>query len=146
MGRGVDAGSNGVGIREPEAFVDVSDIGGEGGVGDVTPVLPDFVERLRGVAGTISEMTDALSSDSGDWYPGRLYFEVMESACCNFSCVISCSILRSESSSLNLCTSILSASRSASPAFISASSITALSIETLYFVSKSSRDDLTIRS
>ena len=63
----MEEGSNGVDRREePDAVVDVSDIGGEGGVGEVTPVLVDFCDLFRGVTGITSDMTDALSSDIGD--------------------------------------------------------------------------------
>ncbi len=57
-------------------------------------------------------------------------------------CLTSASTRRSLSSSRSLCVSILRFSLSCSPALISSSKITPRSIATLYFESKSSKDDV----
>ena len=64
------------------------------------------------------------------------------SALRNLSCRTSASTRRSLSSSRSLCVSILKASLSCSPALISSSNITPRSIETLYFDSRSSKDEV----
>lgn len=72
-------------------------------------------------------------------------FSIVASASRNFSCVISDSILRSDSSSLSRCVSMRNPSRSRSPILISSSNMTSRSIATLYFVSTSSSDDVWLR-
>ena len=72
-------------------------------------------------------------------------FSMVASASRSFSCVISDSIFKSDSSSRNRWVSMRSPSRSRSPILISSSSITSRSIATLYFVSMSSSDDVWLR-
>lgn len=64
----------------------------------------------------------------------------------NFSCTMSASILRSDSSSRIRWFSIRSASRSCSPILSSSSIITPRSIDTLYFDSTSSNEDVWLRA
>lgn len=64
----------------------------------------------------------------------------------SFSCTISVSILRSDSSSRSRWVSMRSPSRSCSPIFSSSSSITPRSIATLYLDSTSSSDDVWLRA
>lgn len=69
-------------------------------------------------------------------------FSMVASARRSFSCVISDSIFRSDSSSRRRWVSMRSASRSRSPIWISSSSMTSRSTATLYLVSMSSSDDV----
>lgn len=62
------------------------------------------------------------------------------------SCRISASILRSDSSSLSRCASTRNCSLSCSPILISSSSMTARSMATLYFDSRSSSDEVVLRA
>jgi hypothetical protein len=64
----------------------------------------------------------------------------------SLSCMISASILRSDNSSRSLWVSILSCSLSCSPILISSSIITALSMPTLYFDSRSSKEEVVFRA
>jgi hypothetical protein len=64
----------------------------------------------------------------------------------SFSCTISASTRRSDSSSRNRCVSILRPSRSCSPILSSSSIMTPRSIDTLYFDSTSSREELWLRA
>ena len=70
----------------------------------------------------------------------------MDSSRRSFSCVISASIRRSDSSSRSRCASIRNASRSCSPTWISASSMTDRSMDTLYFDSTSSSEEVVCRA
>lgn len=72
-------------------------------------------------------------------------FSMVASASRSFSCVISDSIFRSESSSRRRCVSMRNPSRSRSPILISSSNMTSRSIATLYFVSISSSEDVWLR-
>lgn len=62
------------------------------------------------------------------------------------ACRISASILRSPSSSRNLCASTRNCSRSCSPALISSSRRTPRSMATLYLDSRSSSDEVVLRA
>ena len=141
-----------LGVADGFATVfDLSDVGGDGGVG--ASERPD--EDAVFVGGVSKEGEDVVvvvgdSSDRGDLDPSIIGCRVSDffsfssnasSALRSFSFVISVSILRSESSSLSLWASILSASRSCSPARISSSSMTSRSMVWLYFDSRSSRED-----
>lgn len=68
------------------------------------------------------------------------------SAMRSFSCTISASMRRSDSSSRSRWFSILSVSRSCSPILISSSNITVRSMATLYLDSKSSSDEVWLRA
>lgn len=124
---------------------DDSDIGGDGGVGvsdTVSTVETDFVSG--GVVTIGDEPVDVGEPSS---YAGELgaVISVASEASWRFrnlSCMTSASILRSPSSSRSRCVSIRRFSRSCSPTLISSSNITALSIATLYFDSKSSYEDV----
>ena len=126
--------------------VDDSETGGEGGVAVVVCVETDFVS-----GGVVIIGEDAVDTGEPSSKPGVFGVEisvVIELSCRlrSLSCMISASTLRSESSSRNLWVSMRSASRSCSPILISSSIMTALSIATLYFDSRSSRDDVVFRA
>lgn len=129
------------------AVAEASDIGGEGGVRvSVTEAPVDVVLDPRGVI-IIGDETLEL----GEPIEGELGAEmsVWIAASCRFrslSCIISASILRSDSSSRSRCVSIRNPSRSCSPIFISSSIMTARSIATLYFDSRSSYDEDVFRA
>ena len=133
---------------------DLSDTGGDGGVG-VSEAAED-TDLVGGVAtvgdeavvsGDMSDNADSgrrISAANGD---GFLMCRLcMASACRSFSWLISASTFRSDSSSRSLCASILNASRSCSPTLISSSSMTPRSMATLYLDSKSSSDEVVLRA
>jgi hypothetical protein len=132
------------------ALTEVSEIGGEGGVGvsdTVSAVPTDLVS-----GGVVIKGEEA--TDSGEWSNGEsgdvisVVREGSVRVLCflSLSCMISASILRSESSSRSRCVSIRSPSLSCSPILISSSIITALSIPMLNFDSKSSSDEVVFRA
>lgn len=132
------------GLAEPEA----SEIGGDGGVAvseTVSVVETDLV------SGGVVIIGDEAVEDGESAKEGELsaVTSVVREVSCRFrslSCRISASILRSDSSSRSRCVSIRRFSRSCSPTFISSSIITALSIATLYFDSRSSYDEDVFRA
>lgn len=134
----------GLALAEPEA----SDIGGDGGVGvsdTVSVVETDFVSG--GVVIIGDEAVDVGESlEDGEF--GAVMSVVIEGRerFRSLSCRISASILRSESSSRRRCVSIRRCSRSCSPILISSSIITALSMATLYFDSRSSSEEVVFRA
>lgn len=139
-GRGTEAfpvrDDRGLGIpgvaKDLETLADFSDIGGEGGVG-----VSESPEEEAVLAGGVSNVGDEAlvvvgdNSERGDaemaigcrvkFFSRRAKLSV---AFRNFSLVMSVSILRSDSSSRNLCASIRRLSRSCSPVRISSSRIT----------------------
>jgi len=119
------------------AFAEASDIGGEGGVGVsevVSVVEMDFVS-----GGVVIIGEEAV--DDGEF--GAVISVDSEGSCLfrSLSCMIPASIFKSESSSRSLWVSMRRFSLSCSPILISSSIITARSIATLYFDSRSSSDD-----
>lgn len=132
-------------------FPNDSEMGGEGGVGvsdTVSVVETDFVSG--GVA-TIGEEVAELGESSKEGELGAVIsVDIVgrfQAPCfLSLSCMISASILRSDSSSLSLCVSIRRFSRSCSPILISSSIITVRSMATLCFDSKSSSDDDVFRA
>lgn len=136
---------------------EASDKGGEGGVG--TPEVSDTFDFVGGVetavdgpvvrdASEVGERGNAGRADSGK---GRARAEtrccsMVDSASRSFSVEISDSILRSESSSRKRCVSTRSPSLSCSPERISSSSMTPLSMETLSFDSRSSKEEVVLRA
>jgi hypothetical protein len=132
------------GLAEPEA----SEIGGDGGVGvseTVSVVETDFVS---GGVVIIGEEAVDVGEPAKEGELGAVMSVVMEVSCRfrSLSCMISASILRSDSSSRSRWVSIRRFSRSCSPTLISSSIITALSIDTLYFDSRSSSDEDVFRA
>lgn len=134
---------------------DPFDIAGEGG--EVWSVdVSDFVGGGVDIDGDEVVVTDVEASDIGDG--GRSesidrgvvllsrFFVMIPSACFNLPCRISASTFSSEYSSLTRWFSILRASRSCSPILISSSIKTPRSIDTLYFDSRSSNDDVWFRA
>ena len=132
------------------AFVDASDIGGEGGVGvseTVSVVEIDFVSGGVVIIGDEAvEVGEPDSPKAGEF--GAVMSVDNEGSCLfrSLSCIISASIFKSESWSRSLCVSIRRFSRSCSPTLISSSIMTALSIATLYFDSRSSSDEDVFRA
>jgi len=131
-------------FAEPEA----SEIGGEGGVGasDIPSVVEiDFVSG--GVVIIGEEAVDVGESPREGEFGAVISVAIFGT--CRFrslSCIISASILRSASSSRRRWVSIRRFSLSCSPTLISSSIMTALSIATLYFDSRSSNDDEVFRA
>ena len=127
------------------AVVDASDIGGEGGVrASEIPVDTDLVSGGVAIIGEDEfELGESIVGEFGAVISvaieGNWRFR-------SLSCMISASILRSDNSSLSLCVSIRRPSLSCSPIFISSSIITARSIATLYFDSRSSNEDDVFRA
>ena len=128
---------------------DVSEMGGEGGVG-VSETPEEEV-----LAGGVSKEASVVVGDSSERGDGETAGGSMErvllllasdlSALRSLSLVMSVSILRSDSSSLSLCASIRRDSRSCSAAFISSSNMTLRSMVWLYLDSMSSSDDSVLR-
>jgi hypothetical protein len=132
-----------------DILVDLSENGGEGGVGvsdkdDFAGGVSKVGEEAVVVVGDNSERGDA-DSDIGWMVKCFSRGASCSVAFCSFSLVMSASILRSDNSSRSLCASILSASLSCSPARISSSSMTLRSIVWLYFCSMSSSEDSVFR-
>lgn len=128
------------------ASLDASDIGGDGGVGVSETVSEVDTDLVSGGVVIIGEdATDV--GDPPEYGEASAAMSVSKDgswravAFSSLSCAISASIFRSDSSSRNLCVSIRKASLSCSPILISSSIITARSIATLYFDSKSSMDE-----
>jgi len=129
------------------AVAEASDIGGDGGVRvSVTEAPVEIVLGPRGVVIIGDETLELGESIEGEF--GADMSVWIEASCLfrSLSCIISASILRSESSSRKRCVSIRRPSLSCSPIFISSSIITARSIATLYFDSRSSYDDDVFRA
>ena len=129
---------------------EASDIGGDGGVGvseTVSTVETDLVSGGVLIIGDeAAELYDASGSNAGEL--GAVISVDKEGSWRfrNLSCVISASILRSESSSRRRCVSIRRLSLSFSPTFISSSNMTPRSIATLYLDSRSSKDEVVFRA
>lgn len=163
-GLGVAAGSSaidpfraGIGVEGTGlALREASDRGGEGGVASVRVVSALSWGGVDAAVGDDIEVVDVAVSETGErgrkespasrcdvlrWW----CLSIVCSANRSFSCTISASILRSESSSRSRWFSILSASRSCSPILISSSRMTVRSIATLYFDSISSSDEVWLR-
>jgi hypothetical protein len=126
------------------AVADDSDIGGEGGVGvsDMASVETDLVSGGVEIIGEEAvdvgedgEFGAVMSVAIGERFRFR-----------NLSCRISASTFKSESSSRNRCVSIRRPSLSCSPILISSSIITARSMATLNFDSRSSSDEDVFRA
>lgn len=130
---------------------DISDIGGEGGVGVSETVSEVDTDLVSGGVVIIGE--EAIESGEPREY-GELSVPICVDsegsrravAFSSLSCAISASIFRSESSSRSRCVSIRNASLSCSPILISSSIMTARSIATLYFDSRSSIDEVVFRA
>jgi hypothetical protein len=130
------------------AFAEDSEIGGEGGVGvsdTVSIVETDFVS-----GGVVMSGDDAIESGDSPSKAGelgavisvvRIGGSILSSCLLSLSCIMPASIFKSPSSSRNRWVSIRSPSRSCSPILISSSIITARSIATLNFDSRSSSED-----
>jgi hypothetical protein len=133
-----------MGLAEPEA----SEIGGDGGVGVSETVSVVETDLVSGGVVIIGEEPVDIGEPAREGELGAVMSVVMEVSCRfrSLSCMISASILRSDSSSRSRWVSIRRFSRSCSPTFISSSIITALSIATLYFDSRSSSDEDVFRA
>jgi len=131
-------------FAEPEA----SEIGGEGGVGVSETVSVVDTDLVSGGVVIIGEEDVDVGEPGREGELGAVMSVVREVSCRfrSLSCRISASILRSDSSSRSRCVSIRRFSLSCSPIFISSSIITALSIATLYFDSRSSYDEDVFRA
>jgi hypothetical protein len=134
-----------IGLAEAEA----SEIGGDGGVGvseTVSLVETDLVSG--GVVIMGEDDVEAGEPSSKDGVFGAVRSVEIEGNCRfrSLSCIISASTFKSESSSRRRWVSIRRFSRSCSPILISSSIITALSIATLYFDSRSSKDEDVFRA
>ena len=128
---------------------EASDIGGDGGVGvseTVSVVETDLVSG--GVVIMGEEAVDAGEPSSKAGELGAVRSVAIEGSWRfrSLSCIISASIFRSESSSRSRCVSIRSPSLSCSPILISSSIMTARSIATLNFDSRSSNDEEVFRA
>lgn len=127
---------------------EASDMGGEGGSFTASGSLPTGRrESSPGGVLIIGELAvdrgeSSYMSESGMEMSVEMADRWRVSAFLILSCMISASILRSESSSRNLWASMRSDSRSCSPILISSSIMTVLSIATLYLDSMSSRDEV----
>jgi hypothetical protein len=133
------------------AIPDASEMGGDGGVGvsdTVSVVETDFVSG--GVVTRGEEAAELGDPSKEGEFGAVISVEIVgkfQAPCfLSLSCMISASILRSDSSSLSLCVSIRRFSLSCSPILISSSIITARSMATLCFDSKSSSDDDVFRA
>ena len=128
-------GEGGVGVSEAAEEVDL--VGGVAMVGDdavVSGESSDIEERGLEIAGLMGEsLRKCRRSETA-------------SARRSLSCIISASTLRSDSSSRSLWVSIRRVSRSRSPILTSSSNMTPRSMATLYFDSRSSREDVVCRA
>lgn len=133
-------------LTDSLAVADASEIGGDGGVGAVVFVETDLLST--GVIIIGDEEVDAgdPSSNLGVFGAVRSIDNEASWRFRNLSCIISASTFRSDSSSRKRWVSMRSCSRSCSPILISSSIMTALSMDTLYFDSKSSRDEEVFRA
>lgn len=139
------------------AVKEASERGGEGGVAVTAEEVSDLsgggVEAV-GEESVVAEVEASETGERGRRTPCDLIARTLLSRCRatvasawrSLPCTISASILRSESSSRRRWVSIRSDSRSCSLAFISSSSITPRSIATLYFDSRSSREEVVLRA
>lgn len=132
------------GLAEPEA----SEMGGDGGVGVSETVSFVDTDLVSGGVVIIGEEAVELGEPAIEGELGAVMSVVSEVRWRfrSLSCMISASILRSDSSSRRRWVSIRRFSRSCSPILISSSIITALSIATLYFDSRSSSDEEVFRA
>jgi hypothetical protein len=137
-----------IGVLMPDfgAFPEVSEMGGDGGVGvsdTVSVVETDFVSG--GVVIMGEEAAESGEPAREGEFGAVISVDIIGKALAlcfrSLSCIISASIFRSDSSSRSLCASIRRFSLSCSPIFISSSIITPLSMATLNLDSRSSRDD-----
>lgn len=126
-------------FAEPEA----SEIGGDGGVGVSDTVSVVEIDLVSGGVVIMGEEAVEVGESPKEGEFGAVISVAIFGTCrfLSLSCIISASILRSDSSSLRRWVSIRRFSRSCSPTLISSSIITALSIATLYFDSRSSNED-----
>ncbi len=131
-------------LAEPEA----SEIGGDGGVGVSDTVSVVEIDFVSGGVKIIGEEAVDVGESPKDGEFGAVMSVAILGTCRfrSLSCMISASILRSDSSSRSRWVSIRRCSLSCSPTFISSSIITARSIATLYFDSKSSNDEDVFRA
>jgi hypothetical protein len=129
------------------AVEDASDIGGEGGVGVSETVSVVETDLVSGGVVIIGDEAVDVGEPAKEGELGAL-ISVARASCrfCSLPCMISASIFKSENSSRSLCVSILRFSRSCSPIFISSSIMTARSIATLNFDSKSSSEEVVFRA
>lgn len=127
---------------------EASDIGGEGGVRVSETVSVVEIDFVSGGVVIIGDEAVEVGEPSKDGELGAVISVEIEGSCRfrNLSCIISASIFRSDSSSRSLCVSIRRFSRSCSPILISSSIITARSIATLNFDSRSSKDEEVFRA
>ena len=133
------------------AGIERSEVGGEGGVGASEAVEEaDFVGGVGMVGEDVEVVRECcdprdVGRTRSDWI-GSTFIErcrcTATSALRNWFCLTSASTRRSLSSSRSLCASILKDSLSCSPFLISSSIMTPRSIETLYFDSRSSKEEL----
>jgi hypothetical protein len=132
------------GLADPEA----SEMGGDGGVGVSETVSVVETDLVSGGVVIIGEEAVDVGEPANEGEFGAVISVVREVSCRlrSLSCKISASILRSDSSSRSRCVSIRRLSRSCSPSFISSSIMTALSIATLYFDSRSSNEEDVFRA
>ena len=127
-------------------------MGGEGGSWSSEVVSAAESDLRSGGVIIIGELAVECGELQNDGDPGidEMSVEMLErcldSCFLILSCRISASIFRSASSSRSRCASTRSCSRSCSPILISSSSMTPLSIETLYLDSRSSRDEVVVRA
>jgi hypothetical protein len=134
-----------IGVFETGRVVaEASDIGGEGGVGVSETAC--IVDNDR-ISGGVVIIGDEAVETGEDGESGAV-ISVERDRCLfrSLSCMISASIFKSESSSRSLCVSIRRFSRSCSPILISSSIMTARSMATLYFDSRSSSDEEVFRA
>lgn len=128
--------------------MEASDIGGDGGVGvsdTVSFVETDFVSGGVVIIGDEAVETGE-PSNNGEF--GAVISVAIDGSCLfrNLSCITSASTFRSDSSSRSLCVSIRKFSLSCSPILISSSIMTARSIATLDFDSRSCNDEVVFRA
>ncbi len=140
-------------IGEGLPVTETSDSGGDGGVASGSDVSGFVCGGVEAAVGDERPVADVDVSDTGErgrnvlpdsrlpvlrWW----CLSTVSSAMRSFSCTISASMRRSDSSSRSRCVSIRSLSRSCSPILISSSSMTVRSMATLYLDSRSSNDDV----
>jgi hypothetical protein len=134
-----------------------SDSGGEGGVVSgrrVSDLVRGGVEAVVGEERVVADVDASEAGERGrNASPARWFdtlrvwnLSMVASATRSFSCTISDSMRRSDSSSRSRWVSILRPSRSCSPILSSSSIMTPRSIDTLYLDSTSSRDDVWLRA
>lgn len=136
-----------IGVFNICAAEDASEMGGDGGV-RVSPGSAVETDRVSGGVLIIGDDANEAGDPSTAGELGAVISVVIEGSCRlrSLSCIISASIFRSDSSSRKRWVSILKCSLSCSPTLISSSIITALSMATLYFDSRSSKEDEVFRA